>query len=312
MRRTAYALALSIGAMIVFAMPGAAADARAQITAVVPCPACGYREAAAAYRRAARSTTGVWNTYFVAMADYHDCVATKLRADAGGCGEAPRTPVGSPCDAPTARAISLCNATEPPENASASFVALPDSVASVELRATAAATGGAVRYVWDALRERGMPAGSAPLDSVREHRAQTDSTLSGFARDADRGAPADSLYRAALDDGIALLNRASTGDDPDAYVNALRLVAYADSVRGSPEAKFVMGILTYQIGDFALQAAWQVRNCSVVLLASDALSKSDDYLLQNGGIAPRNAMRLRESLLTLRANAKELVERRCL
>ncbi|HMI58312.1 MAG TPA: hypothetical protein VK511_09700, partial [Gemmatimonadaceae bacterium] len=136
--------------------------------------------------------------------------------------------------------------------------------------------------------------------------------LAELARNAERGAPHDSLYRAAMDDGIAVLNRASTGNDPDAYIDALRLVAFADSLRGSPEAKFVMGLLTYQIGDFALQAAWQVRNCSVVLLASDALAKSDDYLLENGGIAPRNAMRLRESLLVLRANAKELVQRRCL
>jgi hypothetical protein len=169
-----------------------------------------------------------------------------------------------------------------------------------------------VRYVWDALRERGMPAGNAPMDSVRAHRADTERALAELSRDADRGAPHDSLYRAAMDDGIAVLNRASAGNDPDAYIDALRLVAFADSLRGSPEAKFVMGLLTYQIGDFALQAAWQVRNCSVVLLASDALSKSDDFLLQNGGIAPRNAMRLRESLLGLRANAKELVQRRCL
>ena len=223
----------------------------------------------------------------------------------------PRTPVGSPCDAPTARAISLCNATQPPDGAGAAYVALPDSVASVELRATAAATGGAVRYVWDALRERGIPAGDAPLDSVRASRGDGQHARRLRAL-ADRGGPTDSLYRAAMDDGIALLNRASAGNDPDSYIDALRLVAFADSLRGSPEAKFVMGLLTYQIGDFALQAAWQVRNCSVVLLASDALSKSDEYLLQNGGIAPRNAMRLRESLLGLRANAKELVERRCL
>ena len=312
MLRSAHALVLSIAALCVIATASIASPARAQITAVAPCPACGYREAAAAYRRAAGSTTGVWRTYFVVMAEYHECVAAKLRLDAGGCGDAPRTPVGSPCDAPTARAISLCNATQPPDGAGAAYVALPDSVASVELRATAAATGGAVRYVWDALRERGIPAGDAPLDSVRAHRAATDSMLADFERVADRGGPADSLYRAAMNDGIALLNRASTGDDPDAYVNALRVVAFADSVHGSPEAKFVMGLLTYQIGDFALHAAWQVRNCSVVLLASDALSKSDEYLLQNGGIAPRNAIKLRESLLGLRANAKELVQRRCL
>ncbi len=312
MSRFSHALVLSIGVCVVLATASVAPAARAQIAEVAPCPACGYREAAAAYRRAATSTNGVWHTYFVAMADYHDCVATRLRADAGGCGEAPRTPAGSPCDAPTARAISLCNATQPPDGAGASFVALPDSVASVGLRATAAATGGAVRYVWDALRQRGMPAGNAPMDSVRAHRADTERALAELAHDADRGAPHDSLYRAAMDDGIAMLNRASTGEDPDSYVDALRLVAFADSLRGSPEAKFVMGLLTYQIGDFALQAAWQVRNCSVVLLASDALSKSDDFLLQNGGIAPRNAMRLRESLLGLRANAKELVQRRCL
>jgi hypothetical protein len=312
MMRSWYALVLSMGVWLGVATASVAPSARAQISAVAPCPACGYREAAAAYRRAAESTTGVWKTYFVAMADYHDCVAAKLSADAGGCGEAPRTPVGSPCDAPTARAISLCNATQPPEGANAAYVALPDSVASVELRATAAATGGAVRYVWDALRERGLLATDARFDSVRAHRVTTDSMLADFERGAGRGAPSDSLYRAAMDDGIALLNRASTADDPDAYVNALRVVAFADSVHASPEAKFVMGLLTYQIGDFALQAAWQVRNCSVVLLASDALSRSDDYLLQNGGIAPRNAIKLRESLLVLRANAKELVQRRCL
>ena len=312
MPRSAHALVLSIGAIVAVATASIAPASIAQISEVAPCPACGYREAAAAYRRAAQSTNGVWHTYFVAMAEHHECVAGRLRANSGGCGEAPRTPVGSPCDAPTARAISLCNATQPPDGAGASFVALPDSVASVELRATAAATGGAVRYVWDALRERGMPAGDAPLDSVRAHRAATERALGELVLDAERGAPHDSLYRAAMDDGIALLNRASAGNDPDSYIDALRLVAFADSLRGSPEAKFVMGLLTYQIGDFALQAAWQVRNCSVVLLASDALSKSDDYLLQNGGIAPRNAMRLRESLLSLRANAKELVERRCL
>ena len=287
-------------------------SARAQISEQPPCAACGYREAAVAYRRAATSTNGVWHAYFVTMAEYHECVANRLGADKGGCGDPPRTPVGSPCDAPTARAISLCNATQPPDGANASYVALPDSVASVELRATAAATGGAVRYVWDALRERGMPAGNAPMDSVRAHRADTERALAELARDAGRGAPHDSLYRAAMDDGIAVLNRASAGNDPDAYIDALRLVAFADSLRGSPEAKFVMGLLTYQIGDFALQAAWQVRNCSVVLLASDALNKSDDFLLQNGGIAPRNAIRLRESLVGLRSNAKELVERRCL
>ena len=66
------------------------------------------------------------------------------------------------------------------------------------------------------------------------------------------------------------MNRATTSDDPEDYINALRFVAFADSLHPSPEAKFVLGLITYQIGEHALLAAWQVHNCSVVLLAADA------------------------------------------
>ena len=91
-----------------------------------------------------------------------------------------------------------------------------------------------------------------------------------------------------------------------------RFVSFADSLHPSPQAKFVMGLITYQIGEHALLAAWQIHNCSVVLLASDALVKSDRYLAQNSVVAPQNAIKLRDSIVLMRKDATELVNRRCL
>ncbi len=309
--------------LVAVALAGAAiADARAQGAAATgpapdsaACASCRFRESADAYRMAAGRVGGEWHHYYEAMSVYEGCMAASLNADAGRCAEPPRQPTGSPCAAPTAKGISICNATLPPDRPGAEFVALPDSLEPIDMRQSAFTSAGAVRYVWDAMRAR---ADLAPTARTRDRaatlasRRTTDSLLATIAASAQPPPREEPAFRAALDAGIARLNRAAVSDDPDEYIDALRFVAFADSIHPSPEAKFVLGLITYQIGEHALLAAWQIHNCSVVLLASDAIMKSDRYLSQNSVVAPENAIRLRESLVLMRNDATELVTRRCM
>jgi hypothetical protein len=279
------------------------------------CTSCRFRASANAYTAAAVRVTGAWHDYYAAMAAYEACMATSIAANAGRCGELPRQPAGSPCNAPSDKGIALCNATIPPEQSGAEFVALPDSLASIDLRQAAFTSAGSVRYVWDALkaREELKPSRRA-RDSVatKRRRHTADSLLDALQAQAEPPPFEQHASKIALDAGIAQLNHAALSDDADEYIDALRFIAFADSLHPSPESKFVLGLITYQIGEHALLAAWEIHNCSVVLLASDAIMKSDRYLSQNSIVAPENAMKLRRSLVLMQKDATELVTRRCL
>ncbi len=279
------------------------------------CTACRFRTSASAYTAAAMRVTGAWHDYYAAMAAYESCMAMSLAANAGRCGELPRQPAGSPCTAPSDKGIALCNATIPPEQPGAEFVALPDSLSSIDLRQAAFTSAGSVRYVWDALkaREELKPhKRSRDSLSVARRRHATDSLLDALQAVAEPPPFEQHASKIALDAGIAQLNHAALSDDADEYIDALRFIAFADSLHPSPESKFVMGLITYQIGEHALLAAWEIHNCSVVLLASDAIMKSDRYLAQNSIVAPENAIKLRRSLVLMQKDATELVTRRCL
>ena len=303
------------------AFPGAVAVG-AQTTAPLPppidtsdCPSCRFRQSADAYHQAAARVSGEWRTYYEAMAGYASCMATSLRANAGRCAEPPHQPAGSPCAAPSTQGIAICNATLPPEQPGAEFVAVPEGLKSIDFRQSAYTATGSVKYVWDAMKARDelAPAAvNADHEGRRERRRHADSLLAELARTAEPPPREEKAFRTALDAGIADMNRATTSDDPEDYINALRFVTFADSIHPSPEAKFVLGLITYQIGEHALLAAWQVHNCSVVLLAADAIMQSDRYLSQNSVVAPKNAITLRASLVQMRADATELVTRRCL
>ena len=306
-----------LAAMIVAlgAASGGAVSAAQTRDSAATCTSCLFRESGAAYARAAERVAGAWHDYYTAMSTYESCMAANLRADSGRCAEPPRQPAGSPCAAPSGKGIAICNATIPPDRPGAEFIALPDSLASIDLRQSAFTSAGAVRYVWDAIsaQQELAPAASARDRAVvAKRRHTTDSLLAAIAAGAQPEPREEPAFRAALDAGIARLNRAAVSDDPDEYLDALRFVAFADSVHPSPEAKFVMGLITYQIGEHALLAAWQLHSCSVVLLASDAIMKSDRYLDMNGVVAPGNAIHLRESLALMRKDATQLVQRRCL
>jgi len=81
MLRSAYAFVLSIGALLTVATASVAPPARAQITAVAPCPACGYREAAAAYREALERATNPAERAFLSrrLGERWTAVAPKIR-----------------------------------------------------------------------------------------------------------------------------------------------------------------------------------------------------------------------------------------
>jgi hypothetical protein len=293
-------------------MPASKAPARDSSGA---CASCRFSESAAAYHRAAGRVAGPWHAYYDAMGDYSACMATSLRNDAGRCGDLPKQPAGSPCAAPSDKGIAICNATLPPDKPGAVFVALPDSLQSIDMGQAAFTGAGAVRYVWDAIKANDQTApGRRVRDSlaVIKRRHAADSLFAVIEKEVRPPPRDEAAYHDALDAGIARLNRAAISDDADEYIDALRFVSFADSLHPSPQAKFVMGLITYQIGEHALLAAWQIHNCSVVLLASDALVKSDRYLAQNSVVAPQNAIKLRESIVRMRKDATELVNRRCL
>ncbi len=308
----AWATAATIACATTAAAQAAAPRAR---DTTFGCTACRFRTSATAYTAAAMRVTGAWHDYYAAMAAYESCMAMSLAANAGRCGELPRQPAGSPCTAPSDKGIALCNATIPPEQPGAEFVALPDSLSSIDLRQAAFTSAGSVRYVWDALkaREELKPhKRSRDSLSVARRRHATDSLLDALQAVAEPPPFEQHASKIALDAGIAQLNHAALSDDADEYIDALRFIAFADSLHPSPESKFVMGLITYQIGEHALLAAWEIHNCSVVLLASDAIMKSDRYLAQNSIVAPENAIKLRRSLVLMQKDATELVTRRCL
>ena len=310
MRRLAIALAAAA------LWPHAAARAQSVTRDTTPvCTSCLYFQSASAYTKAAQRVEGPWHNYYAAMGSYQTCLAANLKRDAGVCPDPPPQPTGSPCSAPSAQGVALCNATVPPDQGGAEFIAIPDSLSSIDLRQEAFTASGAVRYVWDALSaEEELAPALRERDRARmlHRRHLTDSLLVVIQATAAPPPDDERAFHAALDAGIARLDSAAISDDADQYLDALRFVALADSVHPSPQAKFVMGLITYQIGQHALLAAWRIHNCGVVLLASDAIMKSDRYISMNAVVAPENAIHLRESLALMRKDATTLVQRRCL
>lgn len=311
MRLRAVFVLIAVGAA-----PAAAVRAQSSASDTVPvCTSCLYYQSASAYKNAAERVSGPWHNYFTAMASYESCMAANLKRDAGLCPDPPAQPNGSPCLDASVKGIALCNATIPPDKGGAEFVVVPDSMTSIDMRQEAFTASGAVRYVWDALSARDELAPALrERDRVKVQRRRhlTDSLLTVIQATAAPPPDDERAFHAALDAGIARLDSAAVSDDADQYLDALRFISLADSVHPSPQAKFVMGLITYQIGEHALLAAWRIHNCGVVLLASDAIIKSDRYLGQNSVVAPANAIHLRESLALMKKDATTLVQRRCL
>ena len=188
-----------------FALGAQGAPARAA-TDSNDCASCRFRQSAEAYRLAASRVSGAWHAYYESMAGYAGCMATSLRANAGRCSEPPRQPAGSPCSAPSAQGIAICNATLPPDKPGAEFVALPDGFKSIDLRQSAYTATGSVRYVWDAMRARAELAPAeqnVDRDARRTRRRYADSLLAVLARDAQPPPREERTFRAAMDAGIA-------------------------------------------------------------------------------------------------------------
>src|SRR5262249_53567354 len=156
--------------------------------------------------KAAERVTGAWHDYYKAMSAYEACMAANLKRDAGLCPDPPHQPAWSPCAEPSVKGLALCNATIPPEKGNAEFVAIPDSLASVDLRQEAFTASGAVRYVWDALsaQETLSPAiRERDRARVMRRRRLTDSLLAVIRAKAAPPPNDERAFHAALDAGIA-------------------------------------------------------------------------------------------------------------
>lgn len=76
------------------------------------------------------------------------------------------------------------------------------------------------------------------------------------------------------------------------YKRAVSLLAYADSVQPTPQAKFLMGISAFKIGDADVRENVQAKKCDLAKEASDYLLMAQLNIAAGGSVDPNTAKQL--------------------
>jgi hypothetical protein len=142
------------------------------------------------------------------------------------------------------------------------------------------------------------------IAQVEMELGRPDSALRSLRRALDRGEDTTIVGQFALSKGNALLRSAAASKSRDEFRTAMRVLAFADSVRPSPQAKFLLGTAAFSVTQSALTeapaATEKTQSCDLARLGAETLQVALSSLEAGQDVAPDAARQYLEYLGTLR------------
>lgn len=115
---------------------------------------------------------------------------------------------------------------------------------------------------------------------------QPDSALAALRAGLANGEDTATVAQFVLAMGSQAYKAADSLKPPsqNAYDHAISVLAFADSLQPTPQAKFVMGIASFKVGDLAVRANQQAKTCDLAQKAQDAFANAQLYMSQGGSV----------------------------
>jgi len=141
--------------------------------------------------------------------------------------------------------------------------------------------------------------------------APTDSILYSLNQAKAAGDSASQVGTYALAVGQTLYKKAVASKAVPDYEEAIRVLAFADSLAPRPEAKFLMGATNLSMGNALLQQASQEKSCDLAKQAQSALTDAQIQLPEGGKFNPQAAQQALGQLATLAEYPPKMIKAYC-
>ena len=142
-----------------------------------------------------------------------------------------------------------------------------------------------------------------------------DSALTALHRAVGKGEDTTSVAQFALSKGNALYRAANGTKNRDDYRLAMRFLAYADSLRPTPQSKFLLGASAYSVTQSALSEAPKLadstQKCALSKLGAEMLPVAKGALEAGQEVSAEGAKQLLEYLGQLEPFAQRQVAAFC-
>jgi len=131
-----------------------------------------------------------------------------------------------------------------------------------------------------------MAGGLLALAQMQVDLGQPDSALVSVRSALRAGEGATSVAAFALARGNALYRAANGTKQRSDYQLALRYLALADSLQGSPQSRFLLGVTALSISQSAAQEAPVSKACDLSRLAGELLPLAREKITAGAAVAP--------------------------
>ena len=124
--------------------------------------------------------------------------------------------------------------------------------------------------------------------------SQPDSALAALRGALANGEDTATVAQFVLAMGSQAYKAADSLKPPSqaAYQHAISVLQFADSLSPSPQAKFVMGIASFKVGDLAVRANQNAKTCELAKTAQDAFANAQLYMSQGGSVDAQVAQQI--------------------
>jgi predicted Zn-dependent protease len=143
---------------------------------------------------------------------------------------------------------------------------------------------------------------------------QPDSALAALRAGLAVGQDSSTLGQFALAMGSQAYKQAADTSHPprmEDFQKAVSILALADSVAPSPQAKFVMGISAFRVGDIAVRQNADTKTCDLAKLAQESFVTAQINIAAGGSVDPQTAQQLLGGLQQYTPAVESQVKRFC-
>ena len=129
-----------------------------------------------------------------------------------------------------------------------------------------------------------IPRGYLQIAQAQLDLNQADSALVSLHQAVNAGEDKSLVAQYALSQGNAWYKKGQASKTRGDYETAVRWLAYSDSVSATPEAKFLLGVSSFYIGQMAATEAGPAKSCDLARVADDALTNAQINVSAGGSV----------------------------
>jgi tetratricopeptide (TPR) repeat protein len=115
---------------------------------------------------------------------------------------------------------------------------------------------------------------------------QPDSALASLRQALANGEDKSLVGQYALAQGNSWYKKANQSKERAEFQQGIRFLTVSDSLAPSPEAKFLLGVSSYYVGQLAATEAGQTKSCELTQLADESLTNAQINITQGGSVSP--------------------------